>query len=53
MKDGDGYLLPNQTVQERVGVVGRTVEKILKISGYADKFEDYFSRGWFSLSTPI
>lgn len=47
------YLLPNQSVQQRVAVVGNTAERILKLAGFAAKFEDYFAKGWFSLSTPV
>lgn len=41
------------TVPERVGVIARRAGQILGIPGFADKFEDYVARGWFSLSTPI
>jgi ribonucleoside-diphosphate reductase alpha chain len=47
------YLLPNQTVDERVSVIGDRAEKLLQKPGFAGKFKDYFKRGWFSLSTPI
>ena len=48
-----GYLLEDQTVEDRVKIIGDTAEKILKVKGYSDKFQEYFSYGWFSLSTPI
>lgn len=32
--------------------IGEKVEKIMDKKGYADKFEDYVSRGWFLLPTP-
>lgn len=47
------YLLPGQTVDERVTIIADTAEKILNIPGYAKKFKEYFKKGWFSLSTPI
>lgn len=47
------YLLPGQTVEERVEIIAKYAEEILNIPGYAAKFVDYFSKGWFSLSTPI
>jgi ribonucleoside-diphosphate reductase alpha chain len=47
------YLLPGQTVDERVTVIANKAEEILKIEGFAAKFKDYFKRGWFSLSTPV
>lgn len=47
-----GYIV-NQTPEERIRDIAETAEKILKINGFADKFEDYMSRGWYSLSSPI
>lgn len=47
-----GYIL-NQTPEERVRDIAESAEKILKIKGFADKFEDYMSRGWYSLSSPV
>lgn len=47
------YLLPGQTVDERVNIICNKAEEILGIKGYSDKLKDYFSRGWYSFSTPI
>ncbi len=47
------YLLPGQTVDERVTIIANHAEKILGIEGFANKFKSYFKKGWFSLSTPI
>ena len=49
----DGYLLPGTTPERRVRDIAERSEEILGIKGFADKFEDYMSRGWFSLSTPV
>lgn len=48
-----GYLLPGDTPEKRVRFMADTAESILKIKGFADKFEKYMSYGWYSLSTPI
>jgi len=48
-----GYLQDGVTAEQRVREIAETAENILGISGYADKFEDYMSRGWISLSTPV
>lgn len=48
-----GYLLPGQTPEERVRVIGETAERYLQTPGYADKFVDYMSKGWISLSSPV
>ena len=48
-----GYVRENQTAEERVREIAETAEKYLNIKGFADKFEDYMSRGWFSLSSPV
>jgi len=48
-----GYIQGNQTAEERIRQIAETAEKYLGIEGFADKFEDYMSRGWISLSTPV
>lgn len=48
-----GYLTPGQTPEERIRQISIAAEKILCIEGFADKFEDYMSKGWYSLSSPI
>jgi ribonucleoside-diphosphate reductase alpha chain len=47
------YLLPEVTPEARVREIAETAEKILGIQGFADKFEGYMSRGFFSLATPV
>lgn len=46
-----GYF--EETVEQRVKDIAYTAEKILKIEGFADKFEDYMAKGFYSLSTPV
>lgn len=48
-----GYLEVGVTPEQRVRQIAENAEKILNIKGFADKFEDYVSRGFFSLSTPV
>ncbi len=48
-----GYLKKGQSPEERVREIANCAEKTLKINGYADKFEDYMARGWFSLASPV
>ena len=48
-----GYLIDGITPEERVRQIADKSESILGIAGFANKFEDYMSRGWFSLSTPV
>jgi ribonucleoside-diphosphate reductase alpha chain len=50
---GRDYLLPGQTLDERVRIIAHTAQSALGIPGYADKFIDYMKKGFFSLSTPI
>lgn len=47
------YLLPGVTAEERIREIADTAERILKKEGFADKFYDYMSRGYYSLSTPV
>ena len=48
-----GYLLEGETPEQRVRDIAEAAEKYLNIKGFADKFEDYVARGFFSLSSPI
>jgi ribonucleoside-diphosphate reductase alpha chain len=48
-----GYLLEGETAEKRIRDIAETAEKLLSIKGFADKFEDYMSRGFYSLSSPI
>jgi len=46
-----GYI--TESPEQRIKDVANTAEKYLKIEGFAKKFEDYMSRGFYSLSTPV
>lgn len=48
-----GYLEPGVTPEERIRQIAETAETILKIKGFADKFESYMHKGWISLSSPV
>ena len=48
-----GYLLEWETAEQRIRDIAETAEKYLKCEGFADKFEDYMSKGYYSLSSPI
>ena len=48
-----GYLLDGETAEQRIRDIAETAEKYLNSEGFADKFEDYMSRGFYSLSSPI
>ncbi|NBU33458.1 ribonucleoside-diphosphate reductase subunit alpha [bacterium] len=48
-----GYLKHGETPEQRIRHIAETSEKILGIAGFADKFEDYMSRGFYSLATPV
>jgi ribonucleoside-diphosphate reductase alpha chain len=47
------YLLAGMTPEGRIKEIALRAEKILKKDGFADKFYDYMSRGYYSLSTPV
>ena len=47
------YLLPEETPLQRIDDIAQAAEKYLKIKGFADKFEDYMSRGFYSLASPV
>jgi len=48
-----GYLLDNQSPEDRILEISLAAEKILCIEGFAKKFEEYLAAGYYSLSTPI
>lgn len=49
----EDYLREGDTPENRIRTIAETAEKILNISGFADKFESYMKKGWYSLSSPI
>lgn len=48
-----GYLRPGVTPERRIRDIAEKAEAILGIEGFANKFEDYMSKGYYSLSTPV
>lgn len=48
-----GYLLEGETAEQRIRQIAEAAESYLNIEGFADKFEDYVARGFYSLSSPI
>lgn len=48
-----GYLLPNQTVEEKLNIICEYASNILGKPELKDRFVDIFSKGWASLSSPI
>ena len=48
-----GYLLEGETAEQRIREIATTAERFLNIDGFADKFENYVARGFYSLSSPI
>ncbi len=47
------YLLPGQTVDDKVNSICNTAEKILGKPGFAARLKANIEKGWYSLSTPI
>ena len=48
-----GYLEPGVTPEQRIRQIADNAEKILGVKGFADKFEGYMKRGFYSLATPV
>lgn len=48
-----GYLLDNETAEQRIHDIAKHAEKLLSIKGFAKKFESYMHKGYYSLSSPI
>ena len=48
-----GYLTEGQTPEKRVRQIALKAQRTLGEDGFADKFEDYMKKGWYSLASPI
>jgi ribonucleotide reductase alpha subunit len=48
-----GYLESGVTPELRIRQIAENAESILKKKGFADKFEGYMKRGFYSLATPV
>jgi len=48
-----GYLSEDESPKERIRTIADHAEKLLGIKGFGDKFFDYMSRGFYSLSSPV
>lgn len=48
-----GYLVEGETPEQRIVDIANAAEKYLGIAGFSEKFQDYMSRGFYSLSSPI
>ncbi|GAB5563885.1 MAG: ribonucleoside-diphosphate reductase subunit alpha [Winogradskyella sp.] len=48
-----GYLTEGVSPEGRIREIAERAEQILGIPGYADKFYNYMSLGYFSLSSPV
>jgi ribonucleoside-diphosphate reductase alpha chain len=46
-----GYL--NETAEERIKQIATKAEEYLGIEGFAEKFETYMAKGYYSLATPV
>ena len=46
-----GYI--NEEPEQRIKDIANTAEKYLHMPGFAEKFENYMAKGYYSLSTPV
>lgn len=46
-----GYI--SESPEQRIKDIARSAEKYLEMKGFAEKFEEYMARGFYSLSTPV
>lgn len=49
----NGYLLEGVEPKERIREIAENAEDILDEEGFADKFYDYMSKGYYSLASPV
>ena len=48
-----GYLVDGQSAEQRIRQIAEHAGNTLQMPEFADKFEDYMSRGYYSFSTPV
>jgi len=48
----EGYLIEGVEPKERIRQIAENAEEILDEEGFADRFYDYMSRGFYSLAKP-
>lgn len=48
-----GYLQDGETPEERIREIADKAEEYLGVAGFADKFYEYMSRGYYSLASPV
>jgi ribonucleoside-diphosphate reductase alpha chain len=48
-----GYLIEGETPEQRIQDIADRAQSLLGIEGFSDKFYDYMSKGYYSLSSPI
>ena len=48
-----GYLSEGETPEGRIQDIADKAQDLLGIEGFSDKFYDYMSRGFYSLSSPV
>ena len=49
----EGYLVNDTEPKERIRDIAENAEEILDEDGFADKFYEYMSRGYYSLASPV
>jgi ribonucleoside-diphosphate reductase alpha chain len=48
-----GYLSEGETPEQRIRAIADKAEEYLGFEGFADKFYEYMSRGYYSLASPV
>tara|TARA_R100000808_G_C2155517_1_gene168374 strand:- start:16235 stop:17881 length:1647 start_codon:yes stop_codon:yes gene_type:complete len=48
-----GYLKEGESAEQRGHDIAVAAEKLLKIKGFSEKFEEYLFRGFYSLASPV
>lgn len=48
-----GYLGEGTSAEERIANIAKRAEEILEMPGFADKFYNYMSEGFYSLASPV
>jgi ribonucleoside-diphosphate reductase alpha chain len=53
LNNEDGYLLPGETISDRIDIISAELENANGIHGFAGMFKENLEKGWYCLSSPF
>jgi ribonucleoside-diphosphate reductase alpha chain len=53
LNNEDGYLLPGETISDRIDIICAELENANGVHGFAGMFKENLEKGWYCLSSPF